>query len=647
MLGVSAIARREKENGPRTKENFTFRETGGSPFLHPVRLAYLFSRYPVISQTFCDTEMLALERAGVELEIFSIYPPHTSSRHGHARRLAAPIHYAPAQRILKLHEEDAKRAGRWPSELIAAHDRKYGLEYKSALRARNALYFADLFKARGFTHFHVHFANRAAQTGLFIKAISGLTYSVSTHGQDYMVDLGNDDLLREICREAEFVANETEWSTNELRKLCPDFPEKMVRVFNGMDLANFSEAVAGTKNGVPRIVSIGRLIEFKGFHHLVAACAKLRDRAVPFTCDIIGEGPWRAQLGQAVDAAKLGGCVRLLGALPQEEVFRHISTSDVFTLPCILDRNGASDVFPTVILEAMASARPVVSTRIAGVPEQVVDGETGFICRPGDEAGLAEALEKLLRSPEMRLRFGEAGRRRLGSEFGVDTTVKALLAQYEKHVAPGKAPPPRKAGLAVLIDEWPASERHETELRQLAEALPGYRAYVFRPGGEPPADWSRTLPHCDFLPDAMVLEGEWHQENDLRHRIEIWRADLGGKIATEEVLRCARHALYLRTWVARDAVRHVHAASSRELITAWILRRLCGVTISGGIEDAPRLHEDTLGRIAGDFSGLRVQSPKIADRLSALDGACAFTTPQRGRNFDPAWIAKLGEWSSV
>lgn len=274
-----------------------------------MRLAYLFSRYPVVSQTFVDTEILALERAGVELELYSVYAPPTSFRHGHATRMRAPIVYAPPQNILKLGEEDAKLKGRWPKELIAAHDRKYGLEYKAALRARNALWFADLFKARGITHFHVHFANRAAHTGLFVKHLSGIPFSISTHGQDYMVDLGNHDLLAEICGEAVFVANETEWSTGELRRLCPGSTDKMLRVFNGMDLANFVHTEPGTTNKRPRIVSIGRLIEFKGFHHLIAACAELRKRGLDFECEIIGEGPLRPQLEQLIDEANLAGCV--------------------------------------------------------------------------------------------------------------------------------------------------------------------------------------------------------------------------------------------------------------------------------------------------------------------------------------------------
>ena len=611
-----------------------------------MRLAYLFSRYPIVSQTFVDTEMLALERAGVELELFSIYPPPTSFRHGHARRLKAPIHYAPPQSILKLGEQEAKAKGRWPKELVAEHDRKYGPEYKSSLRARNALYFADVFKARGFTHFHVHFANRAAHTALFLKAISGLPFSMSTHGQDYMVDLGNHDLLREICQEAVFVANETEWSTNELRELCPDSAEKMFRVFNGMDLSNFTAASPGASNPVPRMVTVGRLIEFKGFHHLINACGILRERGVAFECDIIGEGPWRTQLQQAIYAAGLGNQVQLRGALPQEEVFSQVRTADIFTLPCIKDRNGASDVFPTVILEAMASARPVVSTSIAGVPEQIVDGQTGYICQPGDEAGLADALEKLLRSPELRQQFGEAGQQRVQKEFAVDHTVKALRVQYNTHVHPPVSALARKAGLAVLLKAWPAGPVREAELLQLAKAEPAFHSYVFHAGSEPAPDgWQQTLSHAEFLPDAMVVEGEWQQEKDLRHRIEVSRGELGTKLSTEIFLQQARYALYLRTAVKRDGVRHVHAASATELLAAWVLRRICGVTISATIEDNPPLHDDVLVSLAKECIGIRTANKVLAEKLRAIGAGGPQGESAKGRGFDPNWLARLHEWS--
>src|SRR5947209_2593286 len=104
-----------------------------------MKLGYLYSRYPVISQTFCDAEMLALERLDLELAIGSVYPPLTTLRHEHISCLRAPIHYAPPQEILKIAEETARASGRWPLDLVRQHEGKYGPAAKTELRARNAL----------------------------------------------------------------------------------------------------------------------------------------------------------------------------------------------------------------------------------------------------------------------------------------------------------------------------------------------------------------------------------------------------------------------------------------------------------------------------------------------------------------------------
>ena len=615
-----------------------------------MRLAYLFSRYPVVSQTFCDTEMLALERLGVDLEIHSINPPPTSFRHGHAARMKAEIHYAPPAPILRLGEQQARRTGRWPERFIADHERRYGREYKAALRARNALYFADLFTARGITHFHVHFANRAAQTALFIKHLSGIPFSITTHGQDFMHDLGNDDLLREICREAEFIGNETRYSKGLVARLCPASAEKMVLVFNGMDLGNFADAKAGPDNSVPRIFSVGRLIEFKGFHHLVAACGDLRRRGVAFQCDIVGEGPWRARLETAISDADAAGCVRLLGSRPQEEVFERMRACDIFALPCIVDENGASDVFPTVILEAMASARPVVSTKLAGVPEQVLDGETGLLTEPGDEHALADALAKLLQSPELRRQFGEAGRRRLEAEYAIEHTVQPLHALFAKAVKPAPVQAREPAGLACLLHEWPTGERAESELRQLRDAHPPLRAYAAHAASAAPSEAALpSLAHLDFLPDGMVLEGEWQQERDFARRIETWRSDLGPKLSSEFFLQQARHALYLRRWLARDGVRHLHAMTSRELLCAWMLRKLTGITVSATIEEKPFLSLTAIERLAPDCTGLRVWDDALHESLLPLfiPAGRVLLHHRHGRAIEPEFISRLKSWASA
>src|SRR4051812_14747337 len=205
-----------------------------------MRLGYLYSRYPVLSQTFCDMEMLELERRGCDLVVGSIHPPLTSIRHPHTRHLKAAIHYAPPPPIMRLWEGKMRKENRWPHQLVEAHNEKYGRKVKARTRARNASYFADLFRQERVDHFHVHFANRAAHTALFLKTISGIPFSVTAHGQDFLADLGNDDLLCEICDAAEFVAVETEYSRGLMQARCPTSAQKIHRVYNGMDLTNFS-----------------------------------------------------------------------------------------------------------------------------------------------------------------------------------------------------------------------------------------------------------------------------------------------------------------------------------------------------------------------------------------------------------------------
>src|SRR5207247_517604 len=371
-----------------------------------MRLGYLYSRYPVISQTFCDAEMLALERRSVDLEIGSIHPPFTSFRHRHGSNLRAEICYAPSPRVVQTIAQLARRDGTWPAALVADHEARYGPGFKAEQRARNALFFAEQFVRSGVAHFHVHFARHATHTALFVKAVSKIGFSFTAHAQDFMVDVGSDELLREMCREAAFAVAVSDYSRELLVHKCPDAAGKIHRIYNGIDLRTFQPGPPRSSALRPRVLSIGRLIEFKGFRDLIAACAELKKRGIEFECEIVGDGPLLGALQNAIAAAGLDGIVRLLGALPQEEVLRRLADCDVFALACIVDSEGASDILPTVILEAMATARPIVSTRLAAVPEIVRDCESGLLVAPGDVDGLANSLELLLRDPQLRTRLG-------------------------------------------------------------------------------------------------------------------------------------------------------------------------------------------------------------------------------------------------
>ena len=657
-----------------------------------MRLGYLYSRYPVISQTFCDAEMLAIERLGIELEIGSIYPPLTSLRHEHISRLCAPIHYAPPQKILSIWEKNAKagHAGRWPRELVEQHDQKYGSIVKAGHRARNALYFAEFFARTGVDHVHVHFANRAAHTALFLKRISGIPFSITAHGQDFMKDLGNDDLLREICDAAEFIAAETDYSRHLLCARCPNSASKIHRVYNGIDLEHFSTPLSSTTNAVPRIASIGRLVAFKGFEHLIDACAELVRGGIDFTCEIIGDGPLRNDLQTRIDMLRLSPQVRLLGSLSQAAVLERLRAADIFALASTTDQHGASDVFPTVIIEAMAAARPVVSTRLAGIPESVVHGETGLLVSPGDMKTLAQALEQLIEDPELRSRYGRAGRARVEQCFRIEQTVAPLLQFFGTASAAAQRSSRRDASrrpsvaagildvaggkaaatahqIAYMIDRWPDNDLPliERELEEMKRR--GLSIVPFVCELDPTARLTGSMEQValwlEFLPDPMVMEAEWRTDPVLVQKLQENRAQQDRRPPSAIFLRQARFALVLRRLLREKGVSHVHATSSRALVGALILRDLVDTTVSAAIESQPELPQHWIQDALSECVGGRLSDPKLLEQRSSsfLFDKTAFRSAPRkalgligqkigidlttGARFWQEWADLLARWS--
>jgi glycosyltransferase involved in cell wall biosynthesis len=638
-----------------------------------MRLGYLYSRYPVLSQTFCDAEMMALERLGFELEIGSVYPPLTSLRHEHIASLRAPIHYAPPQEILKISEKTAKTNGNWPRNLVERHERKYGPGVKAEQRARNALYFAEHFKRRGVDHVHVHFANRAAHTAMFLKAISGIPFSVTAHGQDFMKDLGNDDLLREICDAAEFVAAETDYSRDLLRQRCPN--SRIYRVYNGMDLTRFPaphHEMSG--DTVTRIIGIGRLVAFKGFEYLIEACAELARRGLNFTCEIIGDGPLRGDLEARIRKLNLSDRVHLLGSLSQGAVLEKLGSADIFALASVTDVQGASDVFPTVIIEAMAAARPVVSTRLAGIPESVVHGETGLLVPPGDTMALAEALARLIQDPKLRLHYGRAGRERIEQHFRIEHTVAPLIQLLQKTPNPsqGKATQrgaataeAARAGnqIAYLIDRWPDKslplldreleemERRNVPIVPIVCELNSRTRYT--------RAMEKIAPSLEFLPDPMVIEAEWRANQAVAQKLEEDRAQQSVRAPSAIFLRQARFALALSR--LRKNLSHLHATSSRALVCALILKKLLNVTVSATIEARPALPREWIQNALSECVGARVKDRQLVRGSSFLLDKTTFrSAPQRalglisqrsgidltaGTRFWQEWADLLTRWS--
>ena len=186
-----------------------------------------------------------------------------------------------------------------------------------------------------------------------------------------------------------------------------------------------ADAAAASLAGDPPVVlSVGRLKEPKDFSTLAQALARLD--GVPHRALVAGDGPDRPALEEEI--ARLGVALELPGE--RDDVPELLAAVDVFVL------SSRSEGMPISILEAMAAGLPVVASAVGGVPELVVDGETGVLVPPGDPDALAEALRRLLQDPELRRRLGAGGRERARDEFSLERFRREHLELYERLLAP-------------------------------------------------------------------------------------------------------------------------------------------------------------------------------------------------------------------
>ena len=386
--------------------------------------AYVFERFPSFTQTFCAREVRELERLGVAPLLFSIHDTTGDVLRENLGRWADKVITLPQGADLVAEVSRMKTNGLLSQQAVLTL-RHWG-DKPDKRRVYEAIWISRCLQGTGVRHVHSHFAGIGARTCWWLRRFHGVTYSFTGHANDIFCDDPFEVSREKLMNDASVVITVSDFTRDYLREHYPK--ARVRRVYNGLDLAPVSEAVAGAGPPAdpPRILSVGRLIEKKGFADLIAACAVLRDRDIPFQCKIIGEGPLESDLRARIAAARLDGRITLAGPLPFPEIARRLATSSVFALACVVESDGGMDNLPTVIMEAMAACLPCVSTRLAGVPEMVAHGETGLLAEPGDVPALADALASLLQSPEKRRAFGKAGLERVRRLFAKEVTAREL-----------------------------------------------------------------------------------------------------------------------------------------------------------------------------------------------------------------------------
>lgn len=410
------------------------------------KVGYVLKRFPRLSETFVLNELLELQRQGVEVEIFSLLKPLEEIQHSLLAALDAEVTYLPGGKAIKGCTVTRGPAG-GPrrkvalDELLADRPPMADLlpgkpPQEAAQLSLQAATLAMLASARDIGHLHAHFTSNATTVALLASRWSGIPYSFTAHARDiyhtYVDPMTDAALRRRKIAAARFVVTVSDYNRRHLVELVGEqASDKIHRLYNGIDLSRFAfGGEVGDLDEPPLFLSVGRLIEKKGFTHLVEACRILRQAGVGSRCLIIGEGPDRDALLAQVRAAGLEGQVELGGALPQEAVLAAMRRATAIVLPCVVSVSGDRDGLPTVLLEALAVGLPAISTTVAGIPEIIEDGQTGLLVPPADPERLAHAMLQILAEPKLGERLRRAGRAKAERDFELRTNVAVLKGYF-------------------------------------------------------------------------------------------------------------------------------------------------------------------------------------------------------------------------
>jgi glycosyltransferase involved in cell wall biosynthesis len=220
----------------------------------------------------------------------------------------------------------------------------------------------------------------------------------------------------------------------------------LLTAYCGIDARWFYPRVRERVRDQPyRILSSGRLVEKKGFKYLIEACRILADRGERFECVIGGSGELLGNLRSHIERLGLSDRVTVTGqSLIQEKIVEFMHTGDVYVLPCVWASDNDVDGLPQMLMEAMASGLPAISTRLVGIPDLVQHGKTGLLVEPNNPTALADAISRLMRDRPLAAQLAAAGQQWIRERFDLQTCLEPLIERFRR--CTGRSRPEAPAG---------------------------------------------------------------------------------------------------------------------------------------------------------------------------------------------------------
>ena len=396
-------------------------------------VAFILKGYPRLSEAFIAQEILALERRGLDIAIYSLRQPTDQRRHALHDDIRAPVRYLP------------EYLWRQPLRVFAAW---WALRQRPAYRTARAAWWRDFQRdptpnrGRRFgqalvlahemptdiTRLHAHFMHTPGSVARYTSLLSGLPFSLSAHAKDIWTI--PDWEKREKLEAADWTTTCTGFNARHLSGLAPG--ADVALVYHGLDGSRFpamahDQVRDGSDAKDPLVIlAVGRAVEKKGFDVLLEALAGCN-----FYWRLVHAGGGRLGPLEA-QARRLGltGRIDWLGALDHDRLLELYRGAGLLVLPCRIAKNGDRDGIPNVLMEAMSQGTPAISTNVSAIPELIEDGQTGILVPPDDAAALGRAIILLARDPVRRQQFGSAGAARVASAFAMAAGIKHLAGRF-------------------------------------------------------------------------------------------------------------------------------------------------------------------------------------------------------------------------
>lgn len=408
------------------------------------KIAYIMSHLP---ESFILREMTEMERLGWQVALYPLLQQQQTASNEQADEWIArakPLPFAFAavlQANLRLLGRNPLRYLAVWLQVVMGNLGHLSLLMQALMLFPRAVYTAGNMQTEGITHVHAHYATHPALAAWIIYQLTGITYSLTVHTHDIFE---RTTLLASKLRDAKFITAISEFNRNYLANAVGEWVKDKTYVIHcGIIPENYRQKARKLRLGRQfEIISIGSLQPHKGQRYLIEACGYLRERNIPHRCRIVGEGDQRPFLQQLITANNLGNSVELLGAKTESEIAELLTAAHCYVQPNIITESGRIEGIPFAIMEALACGLPVVATDIAGIPEIVRHGETGYLMPPADSMAIADALEVLYAVPEHGAQLAKNGRSLLLQEFELRKNVQnlsQLLEQAIYHPEPTEA----------------------------------------------------------------------------------------------------------------------------------------------------------------------------------------------------------------